>query len=55
MIKLMHTENIYHTFHFSDLLLLFYLLTIRGFLFMIHPFLILLYEVYNPLAQHFQN
>ena len=55
MIKLMHTENIYHPFHFLDLLLFFYLLTIQGILFMIHPFLTLLYEVYNPLAKHFQN
>ena len=55
MLKLIHTKNIYHPFHFSDLLLLFYLLAIREILCMIHLFLNLLYEVYNPLDQHFQN
>ena len=55
MLELMHTENVYHPFYFSDLLLLFYLLTIREILCMIRLFLKVLYEVYNPLAQHFQN
>ena len=47
MLKLMHTENIYHPFHFLDLLLLFYLSAI--------PEINLLYEVYNPLDRHFQT
>ena len=55
MLKLMHTENIDHPFYFSDLLLLFYVITIWGILCMIYLFLNILYEVYNPLAQRFQN
>ena len=51
----MNTENIHHPFRFSDLLLLFCIITIREILRMIHFFLNVLYEDYNPLAQHFKN
>ena len=35
MPQLMHTESIYNLFHFSNLLLFFYFLTIQEILFMI--------------------
>ena len=54
MLKLMHTENIYHLFYFLDLLLLLYLLNIQRILCMIYIFLNLFYEGDNLLAQHFQ-
>ena len=54
MIKLLRTKNIYHPFYFSDLLLLFYLLLIRGILCMIHLFLNLRYKGDNLKAQYFQ-
>ena len=54
MPRLPHTENIYHSFRFPELLLIFYLLTSPEILCMIRLFLNLLYEVYNRSAQHFQ-
>ena len=50
MLKLMHTENIYHLFYFLHLLLLLYLEDSI----MIYLFLNLFYEGDNLLAQHFQ-
>ena len=54
MQKLLTTVSIHHHFHFSDLLLLLYVITIREILYMIRLTLNVLYEAYNPLAQHFQ-
>ena len=47
MQKLLTTLSIHHHFHLSDLLLLFYLPTIREILCMICLSLNILYEVYN--------
>ena len=54
MKKLLSTVSIYHPLHFSDLLLLFYVITNKDFMY--DPLLLtLLYEVYNLLTEHFQN
>ena len=55
MVRVVHTENISHHFHFKDLLLFLYIITIRETFCIIQLPLNVLYEVYNPLAQHFQN
>ena len=54
MQKLLTTGSIHNHFYFLNLLLPFYLLTIQEILRMIHISLNVLYEVYNPLAQHLQ-
>ena len=54
MQKSFTTVSIHHHFYFSDLLLLLYLITIRKILYTIRLSLNVLYEVYNPLTQHFQ-
>ena len=55
MPKLMHTESIYHLFHFLDLFLLLYLLNIWETLCMIHLLLRLSYQDHNTINQHFQK
>ena len=55
MQNLLTTVSIHHHFHFLDLLLLLYVITTREILCMIHFSLNVLYEVNNPLAQHFKT
>ena len=54
MQKLLTTASIHYHLYCLGLLLLFYLLTIREILRIIHLSLNVLYEVYNLLAQQFQ-